>query len=500
MTTHVDESSNGPLPVHYTLGVRELFLVAWRRKYLALVCILLSLGFGALYFVRTPHTYEVKARLLVERQDMPLATGQPEKPAKDLDFLATQAEILKSPAVVSRAAEQIEWLSKSPHLSPTQSMIGDLAVRPVMGTSVLSIGFQASDSERAVQAVTAIVDSYRHYLNETERGAHLETLGLLTRNEKELRSDLQELEEQYVTLRKNSPLAGKGKGGVDVHMALVEELGRQLAQARNSRIQLENQLQIVEHGRKQPGDFAEVSTTNTGGYVGYVKSTSTAGGNSQQTELAEATGASQLAAAKAANTAELENLQKQLTEAQMREKELAERYGHKHPDLRAVREQIIELTAQYQQAINDAPEVLRNQLEAANANEQRLTEVYQVELETAKSIDQFILEEHQLVGQIDRVRASHDSLLDQLRHWKLTDEAVADGRSRVRVTLLEQPTIPLKPVWPDPGLLFGVCGLIGLVASAGVITFLEVRSPSVREKLAASPVAVNPLVPAIGGA
>ncbi len=452
------------------IGLLDLLAIAWRRQHQVWLCVLAALAVGALYDNWAQPTYEVRAKLLVEKKGLALAEGELPKPLRDLEFLATQAEIVRSPAVVSRAAAAVAWpaTTESP-VSSTRALIEALSVRPVMGTSVLSLSVRASDAALATDGLAAVIASYRQYLNDRERQTHSTTLELLTRTEKELRSELQALDDQYASLRADRPLGGKGEGGVDVHMALVVELGRQLAEVRNQRIQLENQLVIAARGWSAPEGPTPVTTRQ----VAYAAPL----GPERVAAEPPLTPVSpeELAALPAAASADVAAVHARLVEAQLREKNLEVRYGEKHPDLRGAREQVARLRREYAMALEVGAERLRQQFAAVTASERHLDELYRKELETARAIDQFVVEEQQLCEQTQRVQTLHDSILDQIRTWKLSDEAVADGQSRVHVALLEEPTLPQQPVWPDRKLLFGLCGLIGLVSATGLMTVSECR-------------------------
>jgi uncharacterized protein involved in exopolysaccharide biosynthesis len=462
----------GRPPLHYSVGINYLLGVVWQRKRLLLLCVLISVALGAVYLARIEPTYEVRAQLLLEKQGFPASELAEQRTNRDLEFLATQAEILKSPVVVGPAAELLHWPA-TPGQSSSKAMRDCLAVRPIAGTHVVSLTLQARDARLATAGAQAIIDSYEQYLQASEHDTYLETLELLTRNEKEIRADLQVMDEQYRQLRERSPLSGNGQSGVDVHMALVEEVGRQLAQVRQQRIQLENQLLLVERGKNKDEQLTAVPSTLGGAFFGYVTSL-------PQSKHSDATTApptlgrlAELSADPMANSPAATALQQQLVEAQLREKGLATRYGPKHPDVRAVRNQISELSEAHRSAIAAGPELLRRQLDSATADEQRLSELYRTELDAAKTIDVFLLEEQQLTDQISRVQTLHASILDQMRQSKLWDAAATDGSSRVNVTLLQEPEIPLTPVWPNPKIVFGFCGMIGLLVAAGLITFAE---------------------------
>ena len=80
-----------------TIKISELLVTAWRRKWLVVGCVGVSLALGYAYLERQDTVYQIKARLLVQEARPLLQSNS--RIRKDEDFLATQAEIVRSPAV-----------------------------------------------------------------------------------------------------------------------------------------------------------------------------------------------------------------------------------------------------------------------------------------------------------------------------------------------------------------------------------------------------------------
>lgn len=470
------------------LGARELATICWRRKGWILLCLIFSLSLGAAYFVRADRLYQVSTRLLVETQGLPTGSA-PEQ--REKEFLATQAEIIGSPAVVEAAAQSIEWPSPfPPGVSPTRSLLAALEVRPVMGTHVISVSYRSHDVPHALAAVEEIIASYRRYLREAEQDSSLEALRLLASSEKELRTELQNLELGYRQLRKESPVTGNGKNGADIQFVLVQQLGQKLTDIRNHRIELENQLEATRSWQfARHESVASAPALDALGPIdrrlpeAQLEPHALASFEAPARPRRSATSerlitATMLSQMTLIDGVDITTLQTQLSTAELREQELAERYGPKHAELRAVREQILTLSDALQESIEAAPEILQRQLAAVEANEQRLAELYSLEQAKAKEIDVYLLQEQQARDQIERVHRLHDTLLNQLRQTELASQAVSEGRFGVKVTVLEAPTPPTKPLWPSPLILGLVCTAVGLTCASGLVLLAEYRQPT----------------------
>ena len=171
----------------------------------------------------------------------------------------------------------------------------------------------------------------------------------------------------------------------------------------------------------------------------------------------------------------------ELLTARLHEKELASRFGHKHPEIKAIREQIAILKSRLGETVRAAPAILDHELGSVKRDEERLGELYACELEEAKIADAYLVREQQAQAAIQRVQTIHDSILTQLREWQLSDDAVVGGRSGVKVAVLEAPTFTdSAAVWPTPTLVLGVFGMIGLIGGLGMVTALEHMDDSIR--------------------
>ena len=222
--------------------IRRLPAAVRRRKWTLVGCIGLALTLGAGYLLYCQPLYRVGARVLVRQQ--PLTADS--EPVKDRDFLATQAEIVHSPAVISRAIERHGLISPDPEVDLRVAIYNALNVSPLLGTDVLSIAYSGPDAAEAIRTVEAVIGSYREYVREIARASHRETLNLLTRREQDLRSDLAEAEAEYRKLRESIPVMGQGREAATVQRAMLIKLGETLTVARSRRLTLEQQLAAVQ--------------------------------------------------------------------------------------------------------------------------------------------------------------------------------------------------------------------------------------------------------------
>ena len=452
-------------PRAYTID--QFGLLLWQRKLCVIGCLGVALTLGGLYLLRATPVYTVRARVLVQDEGLKF---DEQRRDRDKDFLATQAEIMRSPAVVRSAVELLDLEESAGAASPVLAVMESLKVNPLLGTNVLAVNFSSADAERATHTVEAIIASYRKYVHESQRGAHLESIRLLIDSEKQVRTDLLAMEESFRELRRKSPLIGEAAQSTRLQHEQLAHVGQMLGEAKARCMELQSRLAVVTQRRTE-------GVANAGASARLVSLTD-ATSRSEDVVLASGSQLSQLpgvddfAMWQDENPTGFSFMEEQLFAAQTRERELSQKFGPKHPDVRSVNDQIVHWQTAIQERLAAMPAVLQQQLEAARHQERQLAALYETEFANAKNIDAYQLEEQQALVQIEGTRQTHDSVLTQLRQWQLADQAIAKGGTGVRIDILEHPGVAQSQAWPPTSLLLATFATIGMICGVGMAILL----------------------------
>jgi polysaccharide biosynthesis transport protein len=444
--------------------------LVWQRRWYVLAATLLAVALGALFLAVAPPRYEIQARLLVEQQGMPLEQVSAD-PRGNKEFLATQAEVIRSPAVVQRAVEKHGLtVSTAPNVDPATAILEELLVAPVLGTNVLSVQYASINPDQAQQTVSAIIDSYRGYLREHEADSQLEAIRLLTRSEKELRDDLARREQEYLKLREQSPLlGGQGRDAVVVQLGQLTHLGETIQTIVSRRLELTNLLEAMQEAN-------EVAETGPANDLQLVALRSDSSQESRGVPVTSANlrpeGLIPRFTQDRALPRDLVTIQDELSRARSQLQQLSSQYGPRHPAVQTAKAQALAWRDRLNEYLKSAPGTLKQELTALSRQERQLQDLYEAELTKAKSVDSYLIREQQALDGITRVQTMHSSLLAQLQQWQLTEHALADGRSRVTFRVLEEPVAPDKPSWPAPKLVLAVSVILGLGSGLGLALFL----------------------------
>ncbi|MHB1557202.1 MAG: polysaccharide biosynthesis tyrosine autokinase, partial [Isosphaeraceae bacterium] len=216
-----------------------------------------ALAVATVYLVRAKPGFLGTSRLIVTVQGKaPLAVASGESGRiveSHEDYLPTHALIIRSPAVVGRALQSIERDNLSP-----RAVIERLAVtRPDPMAKVLLVSYRSPDPAEALELVGAIIASYQEFLDENSRKSNKDLSRLLSNARDGLGRELQDLEQQYLELKRASSTLGIDEAGRSFPMRRLDQWDRAAGEAMIREVQLRTQLDL---GRKLA---AEGAATNT---------------------------------------------------------------------------------------------------------------------------------------------------------------------------------------------------------------------------------------------
>ena len=457
----------------------------WRYKGLVIVSTLGSMLCGAALLTVLKPGFEVGSRLWVERLTMPNENTTALEMAKD--FIPTQAEIIRSPAVLKIALGELNRPLEdgATYEQVLTSTMERLTVDPLIGTNVLSIRFRDRNRQKAIETVQAVIKSYRDYVQITEKDTHRETLELLTQQDEKLRGELKRLHEQQQELREQIANATQVRESAKVRETLLADLSEKLSLAKSRRMELEHLIdtffspaRLAKIFRTPP--VSRQSASSNGDRTEYVSLRFT-DDEFENSDFKQAIDV--LARMSREDWLGLEDpapLREALLLAEAEETRTVQKYGYKHPQLIGVRNQIAELKDKLYEAVRSSPDALERELESIRRHEEGLTEIYkdelasiQADIEVSKVIDSYSLKEKHVLDEIRRVQTSHDSISARMKQWELLDRAVADGRLGVVVRMLEEPSAVLTGIEAPMPLALGICGLLGFMAGAIVVSQLD---------------------------
>ncbi len=172
-----------------TFGPGKLLEILWRSKWFVLLCVVIAMFLGAVYYVRQAPVYESSASLLIINKNRQVFAPNDLKLGQNYleDYLSTQLLILKSGVIADEALKggKLDQLkSLSGNGDPKSIIMKSLSVtREAEGSSgvpnVLKLSYRGPVAEECALILATIVESYDEFLKETYKNENEEFIGLM---------------------------------------------------------------------------------------------------------------------------------------------------------------------------------------------------------------------------------------------------------------------------------------------------------------------------------
>src|SRR5271154_258049 len=173
------------------VDIKEYLVVLLKRKWLVLICFLLSMaGTTAFLFTRQP-IYRADAKMLVQSAggSMPVSEVMREDESR---FYATEINILTGQTMWRRVQQRLRKTPEEVHEN-----LYDLKVDVVRGSSILQVTVDSPSADFATTYANALCEEYLRYRDEQRAESSESALLMLTREINRLGQELKGSEDRY---------------------------------------------------------------------------------------------------------------------------------------------------------------------------------------------------------------------------------------------------------------------------------------------------------------
>lgn len=456
-------------------GGTGLLVVAWQRRALVLLGLVLGLILGALYYLKREPVYQSVAQVQVSktRPDLIQLPGTEGPVAMVEDYLTTHTNLIKGEVIQLEAAR---ILSQDPPPGVPEGtdyvyLIGNgLAVTREKDTTtgavsnILSISFRCPYQEACPKFVAALIDAYRKYVNDRQGQVRDKTVKALEEYLRLVQKDLAGTEQRVRDKAKTrTPLAKERladhKANLTTYQGKRTQLGMRVKEIK-MRLEADTELEKQGVSRASRAAILEGNSANAG---------------------------------KRNPNAEARTLEEQFRTLQLAESELADRVGKDHPDLVSLRKRLAlarEMLAKQAgpggkelDPLDLGLELMRRELAE---NERQLTDLAKLiagEMAAAEPLEKEVRGEEADEAQLAHLRKTVEDLSQKLTPLSMTELAT---RYNIDDVTRPKPAIKVAPSLFQSLLLAGVIGVVfGLgLAYLAEMTDKSFRSPEdIRKRL-----------------
>lgn len=200
-------NQNAPENRSESVDIKEYIAVLLKRKWLVLICFLLSMAGTTAFLFTRQQVYQADAKLLVTTAGGSLPVSEVTR-EDESRFYATQINMLLSQTMLRRTQQRMR---KTP--DEIRENLVDFKVEPVRGSAILTVSVQSPSPDFAKDFANTLCDEYMHARDEQRAQSSESALLMLTREIKRLGEEKQAATEKMLNFAKEhhvDPMGGVG--------------------------------------------------------------------------------------------------------------------------------------------------------------------------------------------------------------------------------------------------------------------------------------------------
>ncbi len=213
------QQSSGPRHVN-------IFQVAWRGRWIILLCVALALAGGVFYLTKQTPIYASTSRVYVEASQYRMTDSFMQQ-QNSMNYLPTQCQLIESARILGPVAEMPEFRTMKTFKdvdNPIGLLQRDLAALTTKFDDLITVTFESPYPADAAAVVNAVVASYQSYHESQRRTGAADALRLLTKEKAQFDAELRAKLRDMLEFKKAHPeFASAGDG---VHNVIQQELAR----------------------------------------------------------------------------------------------------------------------------------------------------------------------------------------------------------------------------------------------------------------------------------
>ena len=460
MSSMSDEPAIPQAALHKFLGNQgtafdfSRYILLFRRNLwliLVIVCIVMAATYA--WVSRQPKLYASRAVVEVEQEEAKVLGSKVEDVRTDNlesdDYIQTIVQSLTSTPVMLRTAQML-GLDKDPTLYPgvtsgrtyTEDAIAGqirrrLSVALRRNTRLIDITCEDVNPQRASNIAEAVPQAYlRQTFEEQFRTANQATQ-FLQEQADSLKKKLEESERRLQDYKEQHNAVSL-ENSQDIITEKLKDLNRRAIDAKNTRIKLESDLQMV---RKIPANDTD-----------------------RMLQIGSVTAIQQVSEIRA-----------QIVTAEADLAALQKRYLPLHPKYIAAVTQIQKLKQSLVDTLRNAGKILETQYASAKDSEDKLNAMLQDQETAALELSKLAIPYNTLQREVDSDKAMYDALNTRIRETSITK-----GIEKSPFHLVEEPVPGNHPVKPEVSKVLGLALVVSLALATGIIVTIDSLDETVR--------------------
>jgi chain length determinant protein EpsF len=435
----------------FDMSLQQLLLIFWARKGLIVAYLLVTMITTLIISVKTPKQYVASTSLVLDQPGTNPVTGEQLSTQATPAYMATQADIIKSPMVAMTAVDILELTKDKTQQDAfkkdkesgdfrhwiAESLMKNLDVMPSRESSILGIDFSATDPEFSAKAANAYAQAYIQVSNELKRQPAKQTADWFEEQLKVLRDGVEKTREVLSDFQQTHDIIATTNERIDLEDAKLAELSNQL---------IKNQLETTDLLSKKK--LLTESLTNPESLKSLPEILS---------------------------SPVLQGLKVNLANAEVKFADLSMRFDHNHPQYRQAAAEIADLKKQIKAEMNTVLHGFNSNIEASKNRDVSIANA----LSHQKSRVLQLKEQYNEIETLQREVANAQTAYDAVNQRSIQMRMESEIRQS-NIAVLDEAMPPKSAAKPKIKLNMILSVLLGSILGLGAALFAEIMDRRVR--------------------
>jgi capsular exopolysaccharide synthesis family protein len=450
-TTHDNAGQPATVPAweNEAPGLREILVALRENVGLLAVSCLVGLLCGIAIILRSTPLFESRAIIQVEQSGKRVVKIEEVAPTdlESLELLRTIEQSLRTPALLTRVVEKMD-LAKNEHFAG--KMAGkpegrEIAVAKLMeyvdaelrkGTRLIDLRVESPAPKQAQTLAKKVIEEYLAMtLEQRLKDMQFAHAFLIEQSEK-LRKKLQDSERALQTYKEKSSSISLEERQ-DIVGQKLKELNLRYTAANAERVRLESDWKMSQKIKNNPEALLAIPSV--------------------------------------AQSAEVNELRKAISEQKAELANLRKRYLEKHPKLIGAMSQLQQTEEILQKTALEAPGRLEQAYENAKGVEESLLAALREQEKAALELGETSLGYDAIQREVASDRALYESILTRLK-----ETGVAQGIEDSPIRVIQEPSLPSKPSKPQKLLILLLSTICGIAVGFLLLILLKSLDSSLK--------------------
>jgi len=419
-----------PFVYEKRLTVKDLFHILLKRKWIPLACLTTFVAIALIGSFKATPMYRAKARVEIEKENVKLLSFQEvvQVETRTLDYYNTQYQILKSNSLAETVAAKLRAAGNREDAKLTRdAVLGMTKIEPVRESRLVDIVAQSPIPGQAARVANTLAEAYIE----------------------------QDLNKKVQSIR-----AGAEKLG--------EELTKAKAKVDDSEKEFtryKEQNNIVSLNEKQNLVLEELSNLNAAAASARTERLKK---EARYNQLRQLSVEDLRHEEEVVNDTQIQDLKKKELTAVQNVDALSKRYGEKHPNMVSAKSELARIRQTLDGQILKILEEVKNSLEKAKTQEERLVEAVEKKKEEVLEFTRRVSRYESLSREVETNKRLYDEILNRSRE---TDISQRTEKSNIRI--VDRADVPKSPFKPRTQRNVIVAIIFGLIVGCGGALFVE---------------------------